>query len=716
MTLRTLLALAVSVVFLGGGVPPSCSSLEHTTSVGSPGMAESLGPSRPVQSSLRFDLNPSLGSAIANLPSTWAFNGTAVALSVDCRGSGASGTDLVCATGGTWPEAGTGTSPTADRRTFLTSSDDEAVRYNAGKHHLAPSTSTGEIGTDDYAIRVIVRFPLAGATAGTYVAGDRASADNQGWSLEHNSATVLRFNHKPASGSAAVAIDCPAGISGAWHVVTIFADRDRAEAGSGAICYLNAVAGTGTNVNARAETFANDGKIAIGANPNDANKGSDEIALFQLAHQASWFTGATNLADWQAFATDELAKLLGLYPAAGGVARPSTMTRASGATCDVNNGTAKQLFLLSSGLPCVSRRTERTGGEFSTGYLPTFQRTNIALQSDTLDNASWTKTNVAITANAVAGPLGDSTLDALEGDDDVAGALEKGVRQAITLTAARYTITTVARAGTAGFLVVRDNTVANARAWFNLSTCAVGTSGAGVEQVIDVASDPGVWGSSLCRVGITVTGTAASHDIDILCATADNDLDYVEAAANTDVDCYAGAVQVEQVNRLATNPFATTTASVTILGDALAFTSAESVGAGGGTMEVNFLAPNVNFTINNAFLAAAVESTTDSTDSYRFALDSSAFTYQGNTGGVAQWAIQPTSPDFTNAERRVARGTYTTNSVRFYVDGTETTGSPDTSATPTTTLGNITVGFFSSGNQPGVQIERVRFYSAVIPP
>jgi len=126
--------------------------------------------------------------------------------------------------------------------------------------------------------------------------------------------------------------------------------------------------------------------------------------------------------------------------------------------------------------------------------------TNLLLQSETFDNASWTKTNCTITANDTAAPDGQTTADALV-DDGVSGA--HGVEQNIaTLSPQSALMASVqAKAGTQNYLLMKIHEEADTSnrvdAWFNLSdgsvssTATAGT-GSGVSARISRHSARGV--------------------------------------------------------------------------------------------------------------------------------------------------------------------------------------------------------------------------------
>ena len=112
------------------------------------------------------------------------------------------------------------------------------------------------------------------------------------------------------------------------------------------------------------------------------------------------------------------------------------------------------------------------------GLLVEESRTNLCLQSETFDNASWSKNVLTVTANQTTAPDGTSNADLIANS---ATTLDTPVAfQAITVTAAAYTNTVYAKANAANFLTMGtfDGTTV-IFSGFNLSTGVVDVTGAG---------------------------------------------------------------------------------------------------------------------------------------------------------------------------------------------------------------------------------------------
>jgi hypothetical protein len=157
------------------------------------------------------------------------------------------------------------------------------------------------------------------------------------------------------------------------------------------------------------------------------------------------------------------------------------------------------------------------------GQLPFESRTNLCLRSQEFDNASWSKTDTTVTANAIAAPDGTTTADLLT--EGVAGtAITTQVN--VAATTAAHALSFCFKAGTATWIRVRwveQVSGSNGpQAWFNIATGVAGTintAGAGgtaTSSKIEVLAD-GWYRCSL--VGQIASGTLAQ--VQVLSASAD---------------------------------------------------------------------------------------------------------------------------------------------------------------------------------------------------
>lgn len=220
--------------------------------------------------------------------------------------------------------------------------------------------------------------------------------------------------------------------------------------------------------------------------------------------------------------------------------------------------------------------------------------TNEVTRAKALDHADWTTLALsAVTADQATGPDNASTLEELV--EDSSASTGHGVYQDATLTAdATYALSCWAIANTRSFLLLRMNEAAaganTVRAYFNLSTGAVGTTGAGgtgsftrayVEDWTDVAA-----GLYRCVLVGSIGNSATSIRAQVKLADADNSEAYTGDGSSS---LYAGFAQLEDDAEFASS-FMDSVASATsrdadLLQESdIGFTLADIEAAGGLTV------------------------------------------------------------------------------------------------------------------------------------
>lgn len=139
-------------------------------------------------------------------------------------------------------------------------------------------------------------------------------------------------------------------------------------------------------------------------------------------------------------------------------------------------------------------------------------RTNLCLQSQTLDNASWTKTNCSVTANAIASPAGTADADKIV-EDGTAG-VSHVLNQSISFTSGlTYTFSVFLKAAERSRAVVQVGAAAFGVAQGVLIDLATGT--ASVSSGTPTVSSE-YWGNGWWRVVMTAAATAtAAADVNI---------------------------------------------------------------------------------------------------------------------------------------------------------------------------------------------------------
>ena len=208
------------------------------------------------------------------------------------------------------------------------------------------------------------------------------------------------------------------------------------------------------------------------------------------------------------------------------------------------------------------------------------QRTNLALQSESFDNSSWTKTRCTISANSVVSPDGNTTADTLV--EDTTATSSHPVSQGVTLTAAAQTFSVYAKTANRSWISLSLLSTTNASAFFNLSNGTVGTVGsAATASIVSV-------GNGWYRCVITATTAAGANTLGIYPASADATNVYT---GNGTASIYIWGAQCE-VGAYVTTPIPTTTASATRIADSFSRNNIYTNGlitSSGGTWFVEFV-------------------------------------------------------------------------------------------------------------------------------
>jgi hypothetical protein len=202
-----------------------------------------------------------------------------------------------------------------------------------------------------------------------------------------------------------------------------------------------------------------------------------------------------------------------------------------------------------------------TTGE-SLGLLVEEQRTNLLVRSEEFDNASWTKTNASVTANAIVAPDGVLSGDSVTCTTD--GSFNGRVSQGLTALSIGIVVTF-------SFFAKRNNndwisascSMTNSKArrcWWNLNTGTIGgttTASAGGETLVSHTITP--VGDGWYRCAMTLNPNAEQVSGTQLVQNSNGDTD---TAATNGQSFYIWGAQLE-AGAFPTSYIPTTTATVT---------------------------------------------------------------------------------------------------------------------------------------------------------
>jgi hypothetical protein len=635
--------------------------------------------------------------ALSLLPTNVTINGVTKSPTARYYGKDAGASSWTASVGDNLPIASSGTAPTLDVPTPLPNSVDEAVTFNSGQVYRASDTAFCDIGAEDFFFEILFKTGAGAAVAKRGTGGY--------WELISNPITSLQFQLGDGVLTGASATINP-GAEQVWVYVCGFFDLSDTAA-TGLRLNLDGGAQTATGVHAAYSSLTNTNAFTIGARSDNTQKFPSDVAYFALYKGADWFAGgSTNTTQWDAIAKERFHTLMGL--AADNGALPSAVTRTTIARVDrvISEATDEiRSFAVGQGWPRRCKRKERTGGEYLTGILIEPQRTQILVQSQTFNNASWVKTALSVTADQAVSPDGSTTADALIADSTTAQHI---IHQASgSLSAATHTFSVWAKRGDRDWLILEDTTLSNVRAWFNLNTGVVGTTGASVTLAHIEA-----WGNGWYRCSIAFTATAVSHTLRISPASADNTTDFTGDGST--VNTYIWGAQVENnIGNIPSTYIATTTATVTRAADFLQYAATGNTASSGRTVLKMLRVSNANVGAmnNNPYL---VEFSTG-------AAERNVFYQGGNLTGNPTWIGVITSvvgasvlkaANIYNGEIHELEAYYAVGECKVADDGSfGTTVTSYNVRMPTAETGTIYVGNSRIGTESaGYIIADLRFY------
>ena len=343
--------------------------------------------------------------------------------------------------------------------------------------------------------------------------------------------------------------------------------------------------------------------------------------------------------------------------------------------------------------------TEATGAVISSairqGFLVEAAATNLLLQSQTFDNASWTKTNATVVANQAVAPDSTTTADLLY--PTTTGTLRYlGNAVGVVNSATNYTDSIYAKAAGLNFLCLLDFAGVNA-CWFNLATGAVGTNNTTLTpRIVSM-------GNGWYRCSLSGTSVASAFLYALVC-DADGSTTATTSGTN---GIYLWGAQNE-LGSVATSYIPTTTAAVTR--NASVATEATSLfpfNSAAGTIFAQYIQP-----VNDG-LTHTVVCVDDGTANNRILIYTSAGTTYAliTVGGVDKFSASIASPA-VGTTVKVAMG-YVVNGGYAYQNGVAMTIGTAGTTLPTVTTWRV--GNAAGVNQLGAPIKAERYYNYLLP-
>lgn len=293
------------------------------------------------------------------------------------------------------------------------------------------------------------------------------------------------------------------------------------------------------------------------------------------------------------------------------------------------------------------------------GLLIEESRINIALQSQDFNTASWTKSNLTISAGAVTSPDGTANAYKLE-ETSATGihAVTQGPTMALSTT---YTLSVYAKAAERDWIALNiySGTASN-WTWFDVKNGAIGSATNNPPRSIQAV------GNGWYRCAITVT-TAASGtpNIAIFVANANGSISY---AGTTGSGIYPYGAQLE-AGAFATSYIPTTTTSLTRNADQVAMTGtnfSDWYNSSEGSFTVQFDSAAVSATDTKLYYALGASNGTASNLNGVYTYQAAAYGATVN-GGAGQANISAGAVT-VNTTQKVCYG-YKVNSFAASLNG-----------------------------------------------
>jgi len=581
--------------------------------------------------------------------------------------------------------------------TPLTDSDAKATQVTVvGGWEAATSYSPGE---NDLVVELLVSNVTGGFAQGSrMIVGNQRSGSGQGWNINYASTSFIRsyINNGSASNYFAACSSTP----DAWSHFLIAFDRDGFSRG-----WQNGVYGAGQDISSVSGSLDSTKGFAIGYH---------NAADCMIAWVAGWSSAGlyTTIDDFGDIARRRFAMLLGVYPSvAKGAATPKAYSRSSAAYVDIlrpSPVSKTDLIMVGQNWPRVTRRFRNN--KTVIGYLCEPESLNSAADSDDINGADWTLSNVTRGA-AIDCPVqgvdayGIDTASA-DGDVEHAATFSKNPG-----SLQNHTMSAIVAPGNKEWVKLEsvDSSSAEASQFFRLS--GSGTLGIATGAVLRKGMRYlGVFGGKAWyQIYITYNGPNSAHVHKVAPCNADGDEDYV-GTDGTDIYCIG--VMHEYDRLVPSSLIRTSGASATRVADSgIQFEAGANVG-GEDSDKLSLYAEVLCENNNNAGVLAQISDGGAAADSITLGFDATTGVGSAESAATAGNAgsVTGTTGDLDSDSAHQLQLAIQTDSLKLLVDGAEE-GSEDTSVTVPDGKDELIIGAdASNANQVDGIVSNVRIF------
>jgi hypothetical protein len=625
-----------------------------------------------------------IASGPSQLAGTATYNGTELTTVLECFGEGfTEGVGLVCTTGGTWTEQSDGASEGGWPGAWSDHTN-ETINFEgtADQRIEGPSADVIDvISGKEVFLEVVFRPSITNETGGLIDFRDE-SGTGHGARLYMQSGNV-RADIITSAGASGYQSAAATALS--WnHAVGVM--NSDASTGSVVVAGVNGAASVGGGTAVDGAISGTTGLPAIGdlANGVGTYQFNGSIAYIAIRTCSGCVvdeSGNTTTDEWIA---ERFARLTGTYAADGADKIPNLATRASaGYTCHLNDSGVRKCDQVGDNwirtYDVADTGWDDASATHTTGVLIEEERTNLAIRSGELNQATHAKNALTISTDTSGGPLG--TYDEMIAD---ATTNAHYLRQTTTVASGvTHSVSRILKAGDQDWALINVTTSCGAggvatSGYFDLSTCDKGT----ITNASDSFAEE--WGDGFCRVGLSWVTSSTSCLIDTASAEADGDFTFLGDGSTATTLWAHGQFEA---GAYPSSPIVTSGSSVTRSADA--FENGQDI-TGPASMCVKLVTP-----------ATDSGSAQYALDVHSGASDFAALLAEDG-GDAATFLVSATSTqaditgtDQTDGSAVVLRGYFSDDDFELFEDGSSV--GTDTSGTSPSSLTDITIGAKQNG-------------------
>lgn len=313
------------------------------------------------------------------------------------------------------------------------------------------------------------------------------------------------------------------------------------------------------------------------------------------------------------------------------------------------------------------------------GLLIETARTNYVLRNDDL-STGWTLNSMTAGADAATDPLGTTTAD------EIIGAASTGAHypsQAMTLGGTGIsTVSCYVTAQAESWFALQVTNAPNTVQYYNVSTCAAGTSTTG--SPTNAAAEAV---GAMCRVSFSTVVANVAQTLNALPGEGDGDVVYLGDGSTSDLDIWGCQYSA---GAFPGSPLLTAGASATMDDDDVWFGITESDFTAGGKLTVTFKVADVD---GHAILSlATIDDETDACNerAYLSIAADGDLTFITDSLPATDCLVETTAEDYSDGAEHTVVVEWGTNNCTLTVD--DTLKATDLTVTPPDDLDMIRVG------------------------